>query len=145
MARPPVAEQVQVNFRMPADLKERIEEAAKANNRSTTAEIVATLEEKYPALSGPDVESMTMTEWLSYIDKGQNPADVKSRVEEVNLRLRKSASLHIFEVRYTDVSPLGFPEELYIARSRTHPDVQARNEGRQSPLSRLKPDTPTDD
>lgn len=49
MARPPASEQVQVNFRMPADLKARIEAAAEANNRTTTAELVATLEEKYPA------------------------------------------------------------------------------------------------
>lgn len=35
--------------RMPADLKERVQAAAKANGRSTNAEIVATLEEKYPA------------------------------------------------------------------------------------------------
>lgn len=49
MARPPASEQVQVNFRMPSDLKARIEAAAVANNRTTTAELVATLEEKYPA------------------------------------------------------------------------------------------------
>lgn len=49
MARPPASEQVQVNFRMPADLKARIEAAAEANSRTTTAELVATLEEKYPA------------------------------------------------------------------------------------------------
>lgn len=35
--------------RMPPDLKERVSAAAKANNRSMNAEIVATLEEKYPA------------------------------------------------------------------------------------------------
>lgn len=44
MARPPATEQVQVNFRMPADLKDRIEAAAKANRRTTTAELVARLE-----------------------------------------------------------------------------------------------------
>ncbi|WP_323009818.1 Arc family DNA-binding protein [Paracoccus sp. (in: a-proteobacteria)] len=48
MSKPSASEQVQVNFRMPADLKARIEERAKAKRRSTTAEIVATLEEKYP-------------------------------------------------------------------------------------------------
>jgi len=34
--------------RMPADLKERVANAAKANNRSMNAEIVATLEVAYP-------------------------------------------------------------------------------------------------
>jgi hypothetical protein len=37
---------------MPPDLKERVKVAAKANNRSMNAEIVATLEEKYP---GPEL------------------------------------------------------------------------------------------
>ncbi|WP_104018438.1 Arc family DNA-binding protein [Roseovarius nitratireducens] len=36
-------------LRMPPDLKDRVKAAAKANNRSMNAEIVATLEEKYPA------------------------------------------------------------------------------------------------
>lgn len=37
-------------LRMQSDLKERVKEAAKSNNRSMNAEIVATLEEKYPSL-----------------------------------------------------------------------------------------------
>lgn len=36
---------MQVNFRMPAELKERLEREAKANNRSLTAEIVHRLQE----------------------------------------------------------------------------------------------------
>lgn len=39
-------------LRMPPDLKERVRSAAATNNRSMNAEIVATLEEKYPKLSG---------------------------------------------------------------------------------------------
>lgn len=35
--------------RMPPDLKERVQAAAKVNNRSMNAEIVATLEREYPA------------------------------------------------------------------------------------------------
>lgn len=34
---------------MPPDLKARVKAAAEANNRSMNAEIIATLEEKYPA------------------------------------------------------------------------------------------------
>ena len=37
----------QVNFRMPAELKSRLEEAAAQNKRSTTAEIVARLEASF--------------------------------------------------------------------------------------------------
>lgn len=39
-------------LRMPPDLKERVKAAAAGNNRSMNAEIVATLEEKYPAPKG---------------------------------------------------------------------------------------------
>lgn len=45
----PTHNDVQFKIRIPADLKERVDAAAKANSRSTTAEIVAALEEKYPA------------------------------------------------------------------------------------------------
>ncbi|TMV67621.1 Arc family DNA-binding protein [Thioclava sp. BHET1] len=38
-------------LRMPPELKSRVKAAAEANNRSMNAEIVATLEEKYPALN----------------------------------------------------------------------------------------------
>lgn len=57
MAKPPSSAQVQVNFRMPADLKARIEAVAAEHSRSTTAEIVATLEAAYPApvVSGLDL------------------------------------------------------------------------------------------
>lgn len=38
---------VQVNFRMPAELKARLEQAAKENHRSVTAELVARLENSF--------------------------------------------------------------------------------------------------
>lgn len=45
---PPMSRQdLQVNFRMPADLKARLEDAAAQNRRSTTAEVVARLEASF--------------------------------------------------------------------------------------------------
>ena len=41
--------ELQVNFRMPADLKAQLEEAARQNKRSTTAEVVARLQESFSA------------------------------------------------------------------------------------------------
>lgn len=41
-------EDLHFRLRIPEDLKARVEAAAKENHRSMTAEIVATLEEKYP-------------------------------------------------------------------------------------------------
>lgn len=46
---------VQVNFRMPAELKDKLEAAAKESGRSTTAEIVARLEE---SLNAPPLSSV---------------------------------------------------------------------------------------
>ncbi|ARC90227.1 Arc family DNA-binding protein [Rhodovulum sp. MB263] len=40
-------------LRMPPDLKARVKASAEANNRSMNAEIVSTLEEKYPAPIDP--------------------------------------------------------------------------------------------
>lgn len=45
----------QVNFRLPAELKEQLEESARKNMRSVTAEIVSRLEQSYkPSLSAED-------------------------------------------------------------------------------------------
>lgn len=59
MPKPPVAEQVQVNFRMPASLRDRIKTAAENNGRSMNAELIEALEEKYPAPFS-DAESREM-------------------------------------------------------------------------------------
>lgn len=48
MARPPVSEQVQVNFRMPVDLRDRIKRRAEAEGTSMNAEIVDALERMFP-------------------------------------------------------------------------------------------------
>lgn len=45
----PSRKQDQFIVRLPDGMRERIKSAAEANNRSMNAEIVATLEEKYPA------------------------------------------------------------------------------------------------
>ena len=48
MTKPPASEQIQVNFRMPAYLRDRIKLAADLNGRSVTSEIVEALEKQYP-------------------------------------------------------------------------------------------------
>ena len=56
----------QVNLRMPADLKDRLDAAAAENKRSLTAEIVAALEEKYPAPLAMDYEAF-LDKWIQPI------------------------------------------------------------------------------
>lgn len=60
---------------MPPDLKARVKAAAEANNRSMNAEIVATLEEKYPAPR--QVRGQELLDLLS-----QSIADLGSQAED---------------------------------------------------------------
>ena len=48
MAKPPVTEQVQVNFRMPVALRDRIKRAADKNGRSMNGELLHALEIQLP-------------------------------------------------------------------------------------------------
>lgn len=48
MAKPPVSEQVQVNFRMPVALRDRIKHKAEAHGMSMNAKIVEALEYAFP-------------------------------------------------------------------------------------------------
>lgn len=68
MARPPASEQVQVNFRMPTDLRDRIRQAAEENNRSLNAEIVSTLEKAYPHPSSL-VDVSQLVDWSTWVDE----------------------------------------------------------------------------
>ena len=53
MAKSPVAEQVQVNFRMPVALRDRIKAVAEDSGRSMNAEIVQALEYYFPKPATP--------------------------------------------------------------------------------------------
>lgn len=46
------SEDIQTNLRLPADLKERLKQAAEVSNRSMNAEVVARLEESFAAEKG---------------------------------------------------------------------------------------------
>ncbi|WP_090311397.1 Arc family DNA-binding protein [Pseudomonas linyingensis] len=95
---------LQVNFRMPADLKARLEAVAKENHRSLTAEIVARLEESLiprtmdaieaarPAelereLTDLSVQSYHLTYELSIIQK----QIVQAETDEERFRLIRQA------------------------------------------------------
>ena len=77
------AEQYTVRF--PDGLRDRIKAAADENNRSMNAEIVATLEEKYPAPKPPssgDVEDLL----LYVLSGGEN---MEARAMEANAILKE--------------------------------------------------------
>jgi hypothetical protein len=60
MAESPYPSQVQDKFvlRLPDGMRDRIKAAAEANNRSMNAEIVAALEERYPAPTRSELDEM---------------------------------------------------------------------------------------
>jgi len=76
--------------RMPPDLKERVQAAAKANSRSMNAEIVATLEEKYPRPSPDDLAAMLLT-FLEYSAARNPPPNVMAAIDGIRRRLEAAS------------------------------------------------------
>ena len=54
------SEDIQTNLRLPADLKERLREAAETSNRSMNAEVVARLEDSFTAGAAGQVDEHTL-------------------------------------------------------------------------------------
>lgn len=96
MAKPPVSEQIQVNFRMPVDLRDRIKIAAEVNNRSMNAELIAALEEMYPA---SDFDLGTFIEkWSKRLKGMKDPMDASRLAFMANKELEAAGSewrLHV--------------------------------------------------
>jgi hypothetical protein len=72
-------------LRMPPDLKARVKAAAEANNRSMNAEIVATLEEKYPAPRPIDFSTLHGVEAFLALSNEEKVA----RKDEVNAEAQR--------------------------------------------------------
>lgn len=73
----------QVNFRIPSKLKEDIEKAASANNRSITSELVSRLEESFePELKVSEtLEFQLMMQ--SYLEQAKQIKELKEMLEQV--------------------------------------------------------------
>ncbi|WP_417816607.1 Arc family DNA-binding protein [Tritonibacter scottomollicae] len=82
-------------LRLPSGMRDRIKAAAAGNNRSMNAEIVATLEEKYPSPQ-KDLELSTLASWLDYVETGGPDEEFDDRLFEINDRLGKhQATKHL--------------------------------------------------
>lgn len=75
-------------LRLPDGMRDRIKAAAEANNRSMNAEVVASLEEKYPD-PREDLELSTLASWLDYVRYGGPEEEFDDRLFEVDARLEK--------------------------------------------------------
>jgi plasmid stability protein len=79
----------QFNLRLPEGMRDRIKVAADLAGRSMNAEIVATLEERYPARS---VDVRAVESLLHYISEAPTKAIAATRLIEVNSRFAAAGS-----------------------------------------------------
>ncbi len=81
----------QVNFRIPPELKEQLESAAKENHRSITAELVARLEQSFKNVIDPDQPVKTgsaLTQQLG--PKGiEPPGLIQQQLSELTKEVRE--------------------------------------------------------
>lgn len=77
------------NIRLPQGMRERIKAAADINGRSMNAEIVTTLEERYPAAA---VDVRAVDTLLHYIANAMTPAQTLDRINEVNSKFETFGS-----------------------------------------------------
>lgn len=94
MSGPTGRESDKFMLRLPDGMRDRIKTAADANNRSMNAEIVATLEEKYPVPVAPD--DAGAEELLVYVLDGGDSMEL--RAQEANRILRSRGSGLIIRV-----------------------------------------------
>lgn len=79
----------QFNVRFPPGMRDRIKVAADLNGRSMNAEIVAVLEEHYPAVT---VDVRAVDSLLHYVANAATPAQALDRVAEVNSKFEAVGS-----------------------------------------------------
>jgi hypothetical protein len=88
MTKPPFPSDQQDKFmlRLPEGMRDRIKAVADANNRSMNSEIVATLEEKYPAMSA-EITAKVINDLVAYIQAAPTHKDLDDRMVEVNAKI----------------------------------------------------------
>ena len=76
MAKIPSEPQVQVNFRMPVSLRQRVQESAEINGRSMTAEIVQLLEKALgpDSVDGAMLRDEFYAEFGAFLEERRNKA-----------------------------------------------------------------------
>ncbi|WP_191569529.1 Arc family DNA-binding protein [Paracoccus yeei] len=86
MSESPYPSQNQDKFvvRLPDGMRDRIKAAAEANNRSMNAEIVATLEEKYPAPDPDHDQYAQVMRWADRIASASSEEEVRRLQQEAN-------------------------------------------------------------
>lgn len=96
---------IRYTIRVPADLYQRVQDAADREVRSVNAEIVSTLEEKYPDPKA-DMELSTLAAWLEYVRSGGPDDEIDDRMDEINRRLAKHPATTDFRLQVMVSGPV---------------------------------------
>ncbi|WP_406736986.1 Arc family DNA-binding protein [Thioclava sp. GXIMD4215] len=120
----PSDKQEQFMVRFPDGMRDRIKAAAEANNRSMNAEIVATLDEKYPAPRNEDAIAKRFREAIeaSGIKDPHDPA-LAEVISRVHLELARDR--YQSKIKFIPLSELDKPvdeQEGYTQHIYRHPD-----------------------
>ncbi|MGR3823858.1 MAG: Arc family DNA-binding protein [Salipiger marinus] len=100
--------------RLPDGMRDRIKAAAEANNRSMNSEVVAALEEKFPAPLAIPPDIVTLTQYLNLIDSAESDEERDQFLRVANESLARDPATSGFAIRLT-TGPEGLPE-LHVAR-----------------------------
>lgn len=106
MADAPSQTQDKFIVRLPDGMRERIKRAADVNNRSMNAEIVATLEEAYPAPKTIPVGVLEMAEYLTLIESAKSDDERAVLLASANAGLLGKPETRDFEIRLA-IDPQG--------------------------------------
>jgi hypothetical protein len=114
MTTPTGRESDKFMLRLPDGMRERIKAAADASNRSMNAEIVATLEEKYPPPipDEPDSEWQIVYDFMDAIEAAETDEDRARVLAEANAAMAADPALRDMEIR---VMRDPFYEEDFVA------------------------------
>lgn len=106
-------------LRLPEGMRDRIKAAADQNNRSMNAEIVATLEEKYPAPVDhlpPDMR--LLADYLGLVDSAQDAKERAEFLASVNEAMRADPALSSLRIGCIEDPQLPGVFSAYVTRAK---------------------------
>jgi hypothetical protein len=99
----PSDKQDQFMLRLPDGLRDRIKTEAEKNKRSMNAEVVATLEQKYPPKT---IDVRELAEFLSSLGQNEDPDEDRRYIEQLNDVFSKVE--HPYTVRQSGTGEITF-------------------------------------
>ena len=106
-------------LRLPEGMRDRIKAAADENNRSMNAEIVATLEEKYPApVDNLPPDMRLLADYLGLVDSAQDAKERAEFLASVNEAMRADPALSSLRIGCIEDPQLPGVFSAYVTRAK---------------------------